>query len=92
MTMPIEFDIVKQYCADHISCWEKDMKIGWITGNQDWAYKNLMEHNSKALPQHQHTTNDYDADVVIAMSPQGMNPEVIKKSILHLDSKRILGL
>ena len=67
------------------------MKISWITGNQNWAYKNLKKHNSKALPQHEHTENDTDADVMVAMCPQVLEGADLNKAILHLDSKRILG-
>lgn len=67
--------------------------IGWLIGRQNWAYKNLMEHNKKALSQYEHKENDVSADVVVSMYPLGLK-EITerKKAILHLDSRRILGL
>ncbi|MFA5452844.1 MAG: hypothetical protein WC248_04675 [Candidatus Methanomethylophilaceae archaeon] len=67
--------------------------VGWLIGRQNWAYKNLAEHNKKALPQYEHKENDVSADVVVSMYPLGLK-EITerKKAILHLDSRRILGL
>lgn len=67
------------------------MKISWITGNQNWAYKNLEKHNSKALAEHKHTENEKEADVIVAMCPQVLAGQDLSRTILHLDSKRILG-
>jgi hypothetical protein len=68
------------------------MKVSWLIGNQDWAYKNLMEQNRRAMPQHKHTVNETKADVVVSMYPQGLRRVDRSKAILHLDSRRILGL
>ncbi len=69
------------------------MRIGWLVGNQNWAYKNIMEHFKKVMPEYQHIENDISADIVIIMSPQDLRKVTDKrKVILHLDSKRALEL
>lgn len=69
------------------------MKIGWIIGSENWAYKNVMEHFKKEMSEYEHIANDISADVVIAMST-GQSKKVKEngKLILRLDSKRALGL
>jgi len=64
------------------------LEIGWIIGRADWAYKNLMKHNIKALSDYKHTVNDKTADVVVAMSLAGLEDLDKSKTILHLDSGR----
>ncbi|MDD5486115.1 MAG: hypothetical protein PHW65_00975 [Dehalococcoidales bacterium] len=66
------------------------MRISWLIGNQNWAYKNLMEHNRRAMPQFEHVANETDADVVVSMYPQGIGhiPDK-KRAIMHLDSRRL---
>lgn len=68
------------------------MRVGWIIGIEDWAFKNLMNHNSKALPGYEHKINDYKADVIIVMSPPALKNVDRTRAIAHLDSQRIIGL
>ncbi len=70
------------------------IKVSWLNGNIQWAYKNLTNHNIKELPMFQHKENDYRADVMVAMQPDILVQDRVdkKKTILHLDSKRIIGL
>jgi len=66
------------------------MKINWITGVQNWAYKNLVSHLIKAMPGHEHITNDRDggdADFLVAVD-QLKTREVNSKTILHIDGNR----
>ncbi len=67
--------------------------ISWLIGQQDWAYKNLMTHNKKAMPEYEHTINtERQADIIIGMYPQSVKDIKNKyKSIIHLDSRRIIG-
>lgn len=69
------------------------LRVGWIVGNQNWAYKNIMEHFKKVMTEYQHIENDETADIVVMMSPPQLRKVTDKgKVILHLDSKRILDL
>ena len=69
------------------------IKIGWLVSDIDWAYKNIMEHFEKEMQEYEHISNSIDADIVMAMSLKELRQVKDKKmTILHLDSKRALGL
>jgi len=69
------------------------IKIGWLVGDENWAYKNIMEHFEKKMQEYEHISNSIDADIVMAMSLKELKQVKDKKNaILHLDSKRALGL
>jgi len=69
------------------------IKIGWLVSDIDWAYKNIMEHFEKEMQEYEHISNSIDADIVMAMSLKELKQVKDKKNaILHLDSKRALGL
>ncbi|OQB73014.1 MAG: hypothetical protein BWX89_01130 [candidate division TA06 bacterium ADurb.Bin131] len=69
------------------------IKIGWLVSDIDWAYKNIMEHFEKEMQEYEHISNSIDADIVMAMSLKELRQvKDKKKTILHLDSKRALGL
>lgn len=69
------------------------IKIGWLVSDIDWAYKNIMEHFEKEMQEYEHISNSIDADIVMAMSLKELKQvKDKKKTILHLDSKRALGL
>jgi len=72
---------------------DKKIKVSWLIGRQEWAYKNLASHNTKAMPEHEHELNGKRADVFIGMYPLSLQEvQERKKAIIHLDSRRILGL
>lgn len=64
------------------------MDINWITGGDDWAFKNLCRHLINALPKHKHECGN-DADIKFACSPTQL-PKIKAdpKTILHIDSNR----
>ena len=68
------------------------MRICWMTGPQEWAFKVICERYAGALPGYEHVFNDpAGADVVFSVTPtQLMTLAEKKKIVLHLDSLRAL--
>ena len=64
------------------------MKINWKTLGEEWAFKNLYEHFSNALPDFEHELNGTgDIDFLFTAS-QFRTHKADKKTILHIDSNR----
>jgi len=70
------------------------MKIGWLCGNEEWAFKIITETHSKELPEYTHIFNEVDvADVIYVPTTSYLkNVSDKKRVILHLDSFRALRL
>ena len=65
------------------------MKINWMIGIQNWAYKNLVSHLIKAMPKITHTTNDKDGDVTFLVAVDQLKTiKADSKTILHMDGNR----
>jgi len=65
------------------------MKINWLTGPHNWAYKNLASHVMKALPQHKHVSNDSAGDITVLMSVDQLRDHATNETtILHIDGNR----
>ncbi len=70
------------------------MKIGWIQGIQNWAFRIICRHYQEAIPECQHINLEFDdkegkADVLYVVWPpiiKGIKDK--SKVILHLDSER----
>lgn len=72
------------------------IKIGWIQGKDNWAFRFLCKRYQKVLPEYQHIDLKYDdkekqADVLYVVSAHLLkNISQKEKVIFHLDGKRML--
>ena len=66
------------------------MRIAWMQGKQEWAFKHLCEHLRKALPKHTHAINEpRGADVSFRVCPFQLDTVADKRNtIQHIDSNR----
>jgi len=70
-------------------------RIGWIQGNENWAFRNICTHYKRALPDFEHAdlalSDDVPSDAYFAVSPHMLHRIAQqKKTVLHLDSVRAL--
>jgi hypothetical protein len=66
------------------------MRIAWMQGKQEWAFKHLCEHLRRAMPKHEHAINEpRGADAVFYVCPSQLDylPDR-KNAIQHIDSNR----
>jgi glucan phosphoethanolaminetransferase (alkaline phosphatase superfamily) len=67
------------------------MKVNWIIGNQDWAYKNFSEHIIKTMNYNINVINERDnqSDVELLVDcKQLLKNKNNSKTILHIDGNR----
>lgn len=70
-------------------------KIGWLQGNENWAFRNVCTHLKRALPEFEQMDMEFSdsapADTYFITSPHMLHgvkqPE---RAVLHLDSVRAL--
>jgi len=66
------------------------MTINWTTDKVSWAFRFIVEHYSRMMPNHEHVIDSEDkADITYVCSPshfKTVKPD--KSTILHIDSNR----
>lgn len=76
----------------------KNVKVGWVVGEENWAFKNIGSTCRKNMKRKRHSIlnvgNEKDVDVMFLCSPSMLKRNLDKKqkTVLHLDSLRALGL
>ena len=72
------------------------MRIGWIQGKDNWAFRFLCKRYQKALPEYQHIDLEYEdkekqADILYVSTSHLLRYIHEKeKAIFHLDGTRML--
>jgi len=67
------------------------MKINWITGAQEWAYKYLVKHIVSKMSKHQHVFNQEQKsnEITFLVAPTQLPKyQANSKTILHIDGNR----
>ena len=65
------------------------MNIGWMIGNQRWAYRHLAMHLMTEMKDIEHSVNAKGDDFTVFLAPDQLTRyRVDKRTILHLDGNR----
>jgi len=67
------------------------MKIDWMHGHEEWAFRNLCEHLIKELSDFESGSDNPDIFFLVSPHQLPKNPNLDRnKIILHLDSVRAI--